>query len=93
MASLANAEASCRRAASALYHVTSATLLAAEGAELGKNGGDARRLLLARLVLDHRLGASDPFALPDAGWEDAVSAKLLVDDAVSLSDVTSLLAA
>jgi acyl-CoA dehydrogenase len=86
------AEASCRRAASALYHAASAALLAAEGAELGKSGGDARRLLLARLVLDHRLGRSDPFALPDEGWEDAVAAKLLDDETVSLSEATSLLA-
>jgi alkylation response protein AidB-like acyl-CoA dehydrogenase len=88
-----NAEASCRRAASALYHVTSAAFLAAEGAELGKRGGDARRLLLARLVLDHRLGNTDPFTMPDAAWEDAVSGKLLADEAVSLSETTSLLAA
>ena len=93
MAKLPNAEASCRRAASTLYHATSAALLAAEGAELGKRGGDARRLLLARLVLDHRLGNADPFALPDDRWEEAVNAKLLGDDSVSLSEVTSLLAA
>jgi hypothetical protein len=88
-----NAEASCRRAASALYHTTSAALLAAEGAELGKRGGDARRLLLARLVLDHRLADKDPFVLPDDRLEDAIAAKLLSDDAVTLSEATSLLAA
>jgi alkylation response protein AidB-like acyl-CoA dehydrogenase len=88
-----DAEASCRRAASALYHAASAALLAAEGAELGQRGGDARRLLLARLVLDHRLGNADPFALPDDHWEDAVTAKLLDDHPVSLSEATSLLAA
>ncbi len=93
VAKLPNAEASCRRAASALYHATGAALLAAEGAELGKRGGDARRLLLSRLVLDHRLGNADPFALPDDRWEEAVTAKLLDDDSVSLSEVTSLLAA
>ncbi len=93
VAKLPNAEASCRRAASTLYHVTSAALLAAEGAELGRHGGDARRLLLARLVLDHRLGSADPFALPDDRWEETVSAKLLGDESVSLSEVTSLLAA
>jgi acyl-CoA dehydrogenase len=86
-----NAEASCRRAASALYHTTSAALLAAEGAELGQRGGDARRLLLARLVLDHRLGNADPFSLPDERWEEAVTAKLLADDSVSLSEAESLL--
>jgi acyl-CoA dehydrogenase len=93
VAKLGNAEACCRRAASALYHVTSAVLLAAEGAELGKRSGDARRLLFARLVLDHRLGNTDPFALPDAAWEDAVSANLLSEEAVPLSQATSLLAA
>jgi acyl-CoA dehydrogenase len=93
VAILGNAEASCRRAASVLYHVTSAALLAAEGAELCKRGGDARRLLFARLVLDHRLGNTDPFALPDAAWEDAVSAKLLGEEAVPLSEAISFLAA
>ncbi len=52
---------------------------------MGRRGGDARRLLLARLVLDHRLGNADPFALPDDRWEEAVTAKLLDDDSVSLS--------
>ena len=93
VAKLPNAEASCRSAASALYHAASAALLAAEGAELGKRGGDARRLLLARLVLDHRLGNADPFALPDDRWEEAVAGKLLGDDPVSLAEATSLLAA
>jgi alkylation response protein AidB-like acyl-CoA dehydrogenase len=87
------AEASCRRAASTLYHATSAALLAAEGAELGSRGGDARRLLLARLVLDHRLGSSDPFALPDDDWENAVSEKLISDDPVPLPEAAALLAA
>ncbi len=91
---LPSSEASCRRAASALYHVTSATLLAAEGAELGSRGGDdARRLLLARLVLDHRLNKTDPFALPDDEWENAVSEKLLSDDPVPLPEAAALLAA
>jgi len=88
-----NAEASCRRAASALYHTTSAVYLACEGAELGARGGDARRLLLARLVLDHRLADSDPFVLPDDRLEDAIAAKLLSDDMVTLSEATALLAA
>jgi acyl-CoA dehydrogenase len=68
-------------------------LLASEGAELGSRGGDARRLLLARLVLDHRLGSTDPFALPDDAWENAVSGKLLSDDPVPLPEATTLLAA
>ena len=88
-----NAEASCRRAASALYHTTSAVYLPCEGAELGTRGGDARRLLLARLVLDHRLADSDPFVSPDDRLEDAIAAKLLSDDMVTLSETTALLAA
>jgi alkylation response protein AidB-like acyl-CoA dehydrogenase len=93
VAKLPSAEASCRRAASALYHVASAALLAAEGTELGSRGGDARRLLLARLVIDHRLNKTDPFALPDDGWENAVSAKLISDEAVPLPEAAVLLAA
>ena len=93
VAKLPDAEAASRRAASALYHAASAALMAAEGAELGKRGGDARRLLLARLVLDHRLGEADPWALPNDRWEQAVAARLLSDGSVSLSDATSLLAA
>ena len=88
-----NAEASCRGAASALYHASSAALLAAEGAELGTRGGDARRLILARLVLDHRLENADPFALPDEEWEATAAARLLDDDPLSLSEATALLAA
>jgi acyl-CoA dehydrogenase len=93
VAKLSSAEASCRRAASALYHATSAALLAAEGAELGSRGGAAQRLLLARLVLDHRLGSTDPFALPDDGGENAVSGKRLSDDPVPLPEAAALLAA
>jgi hypothetical protein len=73
--------------------VTSAALLAAEGAELGSRGGDARRLLLARLVLDHRLGNTDPFVLPDDAWENAVSGKLFGDEPVPLAEAAALLAA
>jgi alkylation response protein AidB-like acyl-CoA dehydrogenase len=87
----ANAEASCRRAASALYHVTSAALMAAEGARLGSQGGDARRLLLSRLVIDHRVDNADPFRMVDHDWENAVSARLLDDRPLALDDAMSLL--
>ena len=93
VAKLPDAEAASRRAASALYHAASAALMAAEGAELGRRGGDARRLLLARLVLDHRLGEADPWVLPNDRWEHAVAARLLGDGSVSLTDAASLLAA
>ena len=86
------AEASCRRAASGLYHATSAALMASEGARLGAQGGDTRRLLLARLVIDHRLGNADPFSLPDHRHEDAMTAALLDDAPVSMERAAELLA-
>ncbi|GAC1327055.1 MAG: acyl-CoA dehydrogenase family protein [Beijerinckiaceae bacterium] len=51
-----------RRAATALYNVSSAVLLAAEGASLGQAGGDWSRAALAGLVVRHKLLASDPLA-------------------------------
>jgi alkylation response protein AidB-like acyl-CoA dehydrogenase len=64
-----------RQASSALYHVTSAILLASEGARLGEIGQDARRLVIARMVLDHRLRPRDPLAMVDDDG-DAVTALL-----------------
>jgi hypothetical protein len=79
-----------RKAADALYHVTSAALMATEGANLGAKGGDARRLLLARMVLDHRLSPNDPLAIPrdDSAMIDA----LLSDAPVGMDHATALLA-
>lgn len=48
-------EADSRRATSALYHVASAVTLAWEAHHLHERCGDARRLLLSRLVVEHRL--------------------------------------
>ncbi|MET4698641.1 acyl-CoA dehydrogenase [Constrictibacter sp. MBR-5] len=80
-----------RTASSALYNVASATLLASEGAALGAEGGDARRLLLARMVIDHRLRPEDPLAgrASDAAIVDA----LLGTDPVGLDRAHTLLAA
>ena len=61
-----DAEATARLAASALYHATSAILLAWEGSQPGV---DARRALLARFVLEHRLTARDPLAPANDAWE------------------------
>lgn len=74
----------CRIAAGQLYHATTAVLMVREGAQIGANGGDARRLLLARLVLEHRLGRSQPMSLDSLRWEDAVTDLLLDDALVSL---------
>ena len=60
VASDAKHEKRARLAAGALYHAASAALMAWEGATLGAKGGDARRLLLSRLVIEHRSGAAGP---------------------------------
>ena len=76
----------------ALYNATSAILLAWEGASAGRNGGDARRLLLARLVLNHRLLPQDPMA-PGENKFDKAAAEILLDDSpAGLPDVIKALA-
>jgi alkylation response protein AidB-like acyl-CoA dehydrogenase len=83
-------EADARRATSALYHASSAVLLAWEGTRIHDVRGDARRLVLSRLVLDHRLSPRDPFAR-DAGPREAkATALLLADHPVSLADAVAM---
>jgi hypothetical protein len=72
-------EADARQATSALYHAASAALLAWEGWRIHEASGDARRLILSRLVLDHRLTARDPLE-PAAGTAAAEATALLLDD-------------
>ena len=69
-------ETLARRAADALYNVTSATLMASEGARIGAAGGDARRLLLARMVVRHRLRPQDPVREDNEGDGPVVDAVL-----------------
>jgi acyl-CoA dehydrogenase len=76
-----------RRAASALYNVTSAVLLASEGARIGADHGDWSRAALAGVVARHKLMPADPLA--DAGSEEA--AEPLIDGRpVSLDQANSL---
>lgn len=82
-----------RLAAGALYHATTAVLLAWEGATLGAQGGDARRLLLSRLVIEHRLAPQDPLSLGEQTWEEEAINLLLDDAPVSLAKAVSLVAA
>src|ERR1700761_7474284 len=67
-------EENARRAASALYHVTSAILMTRESAQ---PGADGRRALYARAILDHRLSAQDPLQPQDGKWERAAADVLL----------------
>ena len=83
-------EADARRATSTLYHVASAVTLAWEGMQIHSANGDARRLLLSKLVVDHRLQTPDPFALSGAG--DSMAAALLDGETVPLETALALLA-
>jgi alkylation response protein AidB-like acyl-CoA dehydrogenase len=83
----------CRVAAGQLYHAVTAVLMAVEGMKLGMNGGDARRMLLSRLVLEHRMQQNHAQSLDSLRWEDAVADHLLSDAPVSLETASSLLVA
>ena len=84
-------EKRARLAAGALYHATTAALLAWEGATLGAQGGDARRLLLSRMVIEHRLSPQDPLSLNESPWEQEAMDLLLSDRPVPLAKAMALL--
>ena len=84
-------EAASRRATSTLYHVASAVLLAWEGGQVLERRGDGRRLLLSRLVLDHRLGARDPFEVDTGAVQQRCTDILLGDRLASHEDIRDLL--
>ena len=80
-----------RQASNALYHAASAVLMGCEGARLGREGGDARRMLLARLVVNHRLAPRDPVG---PGADERALLDALLDEApVGLERAGALLAA
>jgi acyl-CoA dehydrogenase len=83
-------EAEARRATSLLYHVASAVALAWEAGRIHERRGDARRLLLSRLVIDHRVSAGDPFKLGDEVKRRAVTDLLLGERAVGMAEVSEL---
>src|SRR6195256_4841670 len=84
-------EAEARRATSLLYHVASAVALAWEGGRIHEMRGDARRLLLSRMVIDHRSQANDPFRLTENSVQRAITGHLLGDRAVGMAEVGELL--
>ena len=86
-------EAESRRATSLLYHVASAVALAWEGGRIHRMRGDARRLLLSRLVIDHRVAAGDPFRLTENATQRAIASHLLGDRAAGMAEVGELLLA
>jgi alkylation response protein AidB-like acyl-CoA dehydrogenase len=81
-------EATARRVASALYHVTSAILMMWEAAQ---PGADGRRALYALLVLEHRLSAQDPLQPGIGEWERQAAEILFSEHEVSIGEVAGLL--
>jgi hypothetical protein len=53
--------------------------------------GDARRLLLSRMVIDHRVAANDPFRLTENSVQRAITGHLLGERAVGMMEVGELL--
>jgi alkylation response protein AidB-like acyl-CoA dehydrogenase len=93
VASKMDNEGDARRATSLLYHVSSAVAFAWEGSRIHEVRGDARRLLLSRMVVDHRLSAGDPFRLTENAAQRAITGHLLGERAVDMAEVGELLTA
>jgi hypothetical protein len=89
----ADNEAEARRATSLLYHVASAVALAWEGGRIHAMRGDARRLLLSRLVIDHRVQADDPFRITEDAAQRTITDHLLGERVVGMAEVGELLKA
>src|ERR1700744_1093160 len=93
VASRSDNEAEARRATSLLYHVASAGAVAWEGGVIHSMRGDARRLLLSRMVIDHRVGGNDPFRLTENAAQRTMIGHLLGERDVGMSEVGELLSA
>jgi hypothetical protein len=83
-------EAQARQAASSLYHATSAVLMVWEASRADV---DARRALLARFILEHRLSAKDPLQPAPMDWEGEAAELIFAERKLSLAEVSALLAA
>ena len=59
--------------------------------EASRVGNDARRALLARFVLEHRLSAQDPLAPVIREWEAGAAELVFSPCKVELAEVTGLL--
>jgi acyl-CoA dehydrogenase len=84
-------EAEARRATSLLYHAASAVALTWEGDRIHQMRGDARRVLLSRLVIDHRLQPADPFRLTENLAQRAITDHLLGERPLGMAEVGELL--
>ncbi|OUR79191.1 DNA alkylation response protein [Alphaproteobacteria bacterium 46_93_T64] len=84
-------ETLARKASNALYHTVTASLMATEGASLGAEGRDARRLLLSRMVIDRKLGQENPFSMEPGKFDEEATAALLSGEQVSLDQASEIL--
>jgi acyl-CoA dehydrogenase len=75
------------------FHVASSVALAGEGGRIHEMRGDGRRLLLSRMVIDHRVLANDPFRLTENSAQREISGHLLGERAVGMAEVGELLSA
>jgi hypothetical protein len=80
-----------RVAAGLLYHASTMVLMAAEGAASGSTGGDARRLVLARFVLEHRLLRNPLTSIESQRWEDEAIEALLSNAPISMDAAAAML--
>ena len=86
-----SSEHMARTATTGLYNAASAAALAWEAIQ---PGGEPRKLLISRFVLEHKLEPINPLAPPDGAWERGAYAALLdqesalaLDDAIKLAIV------
>ena len=84
-------EVQMRQATTVFYHAVTAVLMAWEGVMIYRGNGDARRLLLSKLVIDHYLTAKDPFVLGDPARDDTIADLLLGNAPVTLQQATAVL--
>jgi hypothetical protein len=89
-AARSDGERHARLAATALYNLASAVVLAWEGT---RPGIDPRRLLLSRFVVEHRLEPADPLQPREDTWEREAIALLLDPAEVAFDRAAALLVA
>ncbi len=86
-----DAEIESRQATSLLYHAATAALMTWEADCIDRRRGDGRRILWAKLVLDHKLKNRDPFGHGDGARENKIAELLLGAEPAAMDDVIELL--
>ena len=68
-------------------------LIEPQAMNTAQNIAYSRRLLLSRMVVDHRVSVSDPFQLTENATQRAITDHLLGERAVGMAEVGELLSA